>query len=48
MTIPEPRNFTWWLRRIRINGFNDKVEKLKHSGIGSIEKVFPDATIKSF
>ena len=32
----------------QIDGFNDKIEKLKQDGINTIEKVFPDATVKSF
>ena len=32
----------------QIDGFNRKVEKLKKDGIGTIEKVFPDATVKAF
>ena len=32
----------------QINGFGDKVEKLKQGGIDAIEKVFQDATVKSF
>jgi hypothetical protein len=32
----------------QINGFGDKVEKLKQGGIDAIEKVFPGATVKIF
>ena len=32
----------------QINGFTGKVERLKQDGIGTIEKVFPEATVKRF
>jgi hypothetical protein len=32
----------------RISGFTGKVEKLKQGGIDTIDKVFPDATVKTF
>jgi len=32
----------------KIDQFNGKVEKLKQDGIDTIEKVFPDATVKTF
>ena len=32
----------------KINDFNKKVEELKKNGIDTIEKVFPDATVRTF
>jgi hypothetical protein len=32
----------------KIDGFDEKVDKLKHDGIETIERVFPDATVKVF
>lgn len=32
----------------KIDGFSDKIEKLKSDGIDAIDKVFPEATVKAF